>query len=112
MSEIIPIWRIKYLPQKLEEICGRKDIIKNLKNIIKKRNFPHLLLVGSEGIGKTTIARLFSKEFLGRYFAANYKLIYAECCLNKDDAYRRERYLKTTMGKRYLRNRQKGGLTG
>ena len=41
-----------------------------------------------------------------------YKLIYAECCLNKDDAYRRERYLKTTMGKRYLRNRLKGGLIG
>lgn len=26
--------------------------------------------------------------------------------------YRKERYLKTGMGKRYLRNRLKGGLTG
>lgn len=40
------------------------------------------------------------------------KLIYFEGCLNKDDAYRRERYLKTGMGKRYIRNRLKGGLTG
>jgi putative endonuclease len=40
------------------------------------------------------------------------KLIYFEACLNKDDAYRRERYLKTGMGKRYLKNRLKGGLTG
>ena len=40
------------------------------------------------------------------------RLIYSEICLNKDDAYRRERYLKSGMGKRYLRNRLKGGLTG
>jgi len=40
------------------------------------------------------------------------KLIYFEACLNKDDAYRRERYLKTGMGKRFLKNRLKGGLTG
>jgi len=39
-------------------------------------------------------------------------LIYFEACLNKEDAYRRERYLKTGMGKRYLRNRLKQGLTG
>lgn len=40
------------------------------------------------------------------------KLVYFEACLNKDDAYRRERYLKTGMGKRYIKNRIKGGLTG
>ena len=41
-----------------------------------------------------------------------FKLIYFEACLKKDDAYRRERYLKSTMGKRFLRTRLKGGLTG
>lgn len=39
-------------------------------------------------------------------------LVYFEVCLDKYDAYRRERYLKTGMGKRYLKNRLKGGLTG
>ena len=39
-------------------------------------------------------------------------LIYFEACFNKDDAFRRERYLKTSMGKRYIRQRLKGGLTG
>lgn len=33
------------------------------------------------------------------------KLVYFEACLNKDNAFRRERYLKTGMGKRYLKNR-------
>lgn len=40
------------------------------------------------------------------------ELIYFEACLNKADAYRREKYLKTGMGKRYLKSRLKGGLTG
>jgi putative endonuclease len=38
------------------------------------------------------------------------KLIYFEACLNKDDAFRRERYLKTGMGKRYLKNRLSSSL--
>ena len=40
------------------------------------------------------------------------KLVYFEACLNKNDAYRRERYLKTGTGKRYIKNRLMGGLTG
>ena len=40
------------------------------------------------------------------------RLVYFEACLVKNDAYRRERYLKTGMGKRYLKNGLKGGLTG
>jgi len=36
-----------------------------------------------------------------------FKLIYYEACLNKDDAFARERYLKSGMGKRYLKNRLK-----
>lgn len=33
------------------------------------------------------------------------KLIYYECCLNQQDATRREKYLKSGNGKIYLRNR-------
>lgn len=34
-------------------------------------------------------------------------LIYYEACLNRSDAFVREKYLKSGMGKRYLRNRLK-----
>ena len=34
-------------------------------------------------------------------------LIYYEGCLSKEDAMKREKYLKTAYGKRYLRNRLK-----
>jgi putative endonuclease len=40
-----------------------------------------------------------------------YKLIYYECCCNEQDARKREIYLKTGMGKRYIKNRLKRFLT-
>ena len=40
-----------------------------------------------------------------------YQLIYYEACTEKDDAVARERYLKSGMGKRYLKNRLKRALS-
>ena len=40
------------------------------------------------------------------------KLIYFEGCLNKDDALRREKYLKTHYGKMFLKKRLKSYSTG
>ena len=38
------------------------------------------------------------------------KLIYYEACLSEEDAKAREKYLKSGMGKRYLKNRLKNSL--
>jgi len=94
----IPIWRIKYLPKILDDICGRGKVINTLKEFIKLRNFPHLLFVGSAGIGKTTIANLFSKEFLGDYYKTNFKLVYANVPLTSDEMSqaRSEAYISTS----------------
>jgi len=40
------------------------------------------------------------------------KLIYCESCLNQQDATRREKYLKTYLGKLFLAKRLKSYLTG
>ena len=40
------------------------------------------------------------------------QLIYYEACLNRDDATKREKYLKSYHGKMFLRNRLKSYLTG
>jgi len=40
-----------------------------------------------------------------------FELIYCEACINKDDAFARERYLKSGAGKRYLKNRLKRFLS-
>lgn len=41
-----------------------------------------------------------------------FKLIYFEACLDRNDAKKREKYLKTAWGKRYLKNRLSKYLTG
>ena len=40
------------------------------------------------------------------------KLIYLEICINQKDATKREKYLKTTYGSRYIKNRLKSYFTG
>ena len=40
------------------------------------------------------------------------ELIYYEACLSREDATRREKYLRTYHGKMFLRNRLKSYLTG
>jgi putative endonuclease len=39
------------------------------------------------------------------------KLVYYEVCLNRKDAYQREKYFKSGMGRRYIKNRLKNYLT-
>ncbi len=38
------------------------------------------------------------------------KLVYFEACLSQNDALHREKYLKTTWGKRYLKNRLRSSV--
>jgi putative endonuclease len=40
------------------------------------------------------------------------KLIYWEGCINQQDATRREKYLKSAWGKRYIKERLRSYLTG
>jgi putative endonuclease len=40
-----------------------------------------------------------------------FEILYYEACPDKHDAFNREKYLKTGMGKRYLKNRLKRFLT-
>ncbi|RZB29772.1 MAG: putative endonuclease [Desulfobacteraceae bacterium Eth-SRB1] len=40
------------------------------------------------------------------------KLIYYEACLTQEDATKREKYLKSYLGKQFLHNRLKSYLTG
>jgi len=41
-----------------------------------------------------------------------FKLVYFEGCLNQQDATHREKYLKTYLGKMFVKNRLKSYLTG
>ena len=105
MISEIPIWRIKYLPKTLNEVCGRASVKNRLKEAINQRNFPHLLFVGVEGIGKTTIANLFAEEFLGSYYDANSKLVYANVPLSDEE-------MKLARSEAYVSTNKLGSLAG
>ena len=55
-----------------------------------------------------------AKHNAGKVFSTKnrvpFELIYSEACLNKEDARVREKYLKSGMGKRYIKNRLKNFL--
>ena len=61
------------------------------------------------------LRKRFSQHNAGKSFYTKrdtpYSLIYYEACYNEDDAKIRERYLKTGMGKRYIKNRLKRFLS-
>ncbi len=53
----------KYRPRIFEDVQGQAPIIKILKNSIKENSIHHAyIFYGSRGTGKTTVARIFSKE--------------------------------------------------
>ena len=62
---------------------------------------------GCTGNLKKRLAEHNNRAVLSTKNRRPFELIYYEACINKEDAYRRERYLKTGKGKRYLKNRLK-----
>ena len=74
-------------------------VIESIKNknlyIGYTRNISHRLKEHNQGLNFSTKSDI------------PWKLIYYEACLNADDAKRREKYLKTSQGRRLLKRRLK-----
>ena len=91
MSPVRPEWFYTYVLKSKKDMKFYTGVTNNLKRRIAQHN---------TGLVPSTKSRI------------PFELVYFEGCLAKSDAYAREKYLKSGMGKRYLRNRLKGGLTG
>ena len=53
----------KYRPKKFEDWVGNNKDVEILKDMVRKeKNIPHLLLVGSPGTGKTSLAYIIKNE--------------------------------------------------
>jgi len=63
--------------------------------------------IGSTKDLRKRILRHNSGKNKSTKYGLSWKLIYYEACLNKEDARAREKYLKSGMGRRYLKNRLK-----
>ena len=83
------IWYI-YLIQSLKDNRWYVGCTNDLRKRFKKHN---------DGLVRSTKGR------------GPFKLIYYEACLSKHDSFAREKYLKSGMGKRYLKNRLKRFLS-
>ena len=52
----------KWRPKQFEEVVGQTHVTRTLQNAIKQEKLAHAyLFTGTRGVGKTSIARLFSK---------------------------------------------------
>ena len=91
MNPVRPLWNYTYVLKSKKDGNFYTGVAIDLKERLSKHN---------EGMVMSTKHR------------TPFELVYFEACLNKHDAYRREKYLKTGMGKRYIRNRIGRGLTG
>ena len=65
------LWVEKYRPNRLED-CILPDEIKNtFQQFINQQNIPNLLLSGSAGVGKTTVAKAMLEELGADYIVVN-----------------------------------------
>jgi DNA polymerase III delta prime subunit len=56
------IWAEKYRPSKLEDYVGNDTLKNKVAQYIETNDIPHLLLYGSAGTGKTTLAKLITNS--------------------------------------------------
>jgi putative endonuclease len=82
-------------------------------------HYTYILLSAKTGEWYTGYTKDLRKRFREHQSGKNtwtkgrrpFKLVYYEACENEDDARSRELYLKSGMGKRYLKNRLKRSLS-
>ena len=56
------LWVEKYRPRKVEDCILHDSIKKTFKEYVERKEIPNLLLSGSAGVGKTTIAKALCNE--------------------------------------------------
>jgi DNA polymerase III delta prime subunit len=65
------LWVEKYRPKTVEDTILPADLKTTFKTFVEKGNIPNLLLTGSAGIGKTTIAKAMLDEIGADYIVIN-----------------------------------------
>lgn len=65
------LWVERYRPKKIEDVILPDRIKKNLKKQVKNKSIPNMLLTGSAGVGKTTVARALLEEVGADYIVIN-----------------------------------------
>ena len=69
MSEYL--WVEKYRPQKIEDCILTEELKKTFSQFVKQGEIPNLLLSGTAGTGKTTVAKALCNELGADYIVIN-----------------------------------------
>jgi replication factor C subunit 2/4 len=62
------IWLEKYRPTVFEDVVGNRAAVDILRSHATGGTFPHLLLSGPPGCGKTTVVHCLAREHLGEFY--------------------------------------------
>ena len=65
------LWVEKYRPQKIEDCILPQSIKDTFKEFVNRGEIPNLMLSGTAGIGKTTVAKALCKEIGADYYVIN-----------------------------------------
>ena len=65
------LWVEKYRPKKIEDCILTEDLKKTFSEFLKQKEIPNLLLCGTAGTGKTTVARALCEELGADYIIIN-----------------------------------------
>ena len=66
-----PLWVEKYRPQTIEETILPNDLKKTFQTFVDQKQIPNLILAGSSGVGKTTVAKAMLEELSCDYIVIN-----------------------------------------
>ena len=65
------LWVEKYRPQKIKDCILTENLKETFQEFLKQGEIPNLLLSGSAGTGKTTVARALCEEMGADYIIIN-----------------------------------------
>jgi len=65
------LWVEKYRPKKIQDCILSEDLKQTFIEFVKKKEIPNLLLSGTQGTGKTTVARALCEELGVDYIIIN-----------------------------------------
>ena len=56
------LWVEKYRPTNIDNYIGNQQLKETIKSYIEKHDIPHFLFYGTAGTGKTTLAKVITKN--------------------------------------------------